>query len=691
MAAWQRALGLLLALGGWWPLIGQPTAGWAAETADPIAMSHTLIVLTVGSKAPLAVRTSFKKNPPTITIALPRQQVTSSLPERSTVAKGPIQTIAARYEIDPNAQKRFLESLQIVLSASYAYHVRSEPGRIVVEIHHPSSVDSAAVEVAVWGGTIIGGLGQRSPGERFRAMQEALARVTPTSWAFQLFQGRQAASPEGVETSPGARRPIELVPPREGQEAAPPGSPAPAASTERRVSSSPDVAKTSQGAWGTVVLAVAVIGMVGFWLLSGLTSGAFLRRLPSAGVNARLPSSAALIGQLVWRAFARQGYELIAETELTQPFIGALRIIVKDGVKAALLFVGNGSFFEKQTVQRFIHVMRNATASQGFLVASGSFTVPAQRLAKEHRVTLIGREQLTELLSIGAGSEYALKQLQAQEARLEEAKETLRQSTHELETLRRQRNEASWFLGEERAKSVKLEALAAEANQQLSRYAVEIQRWEEQATMLRRQWEESEWYLGESRSRVQHLETQLAALQELAKRVQTAERERDEANWYLGEERARGEAMEARLANLQRCLEETTQRESAVQAALDQLREELGALRTHGERRSRLRLQAPEVHVEVHDTRDEPVFAGSPRDVSEMGVGLESDEEFSAPPSARIRLHLPGHNPIESTAQLMWQRQADDSPQRRYRSGYRFVGLSSDARALIEEILHRPG
>jgi len=36
----------------------------------------------------------------------------------------------------------------------------------------------------------------------------------------------------------------------------------------------------------------------------------------------------------------------VAERELVRPPVGKLRVIAKGGTKAALLFIGNGPFFE---------------------------------------------------------------------------------------------------------------------------------------------------------------------------------------------------------------------------------------------------------------------------------------------------------------------------------------------------------
>ena len=159
----QHPLALCLVLVAGHVLVS-PGHGRAAETTDPITMRKTVIILKVGSHEPLETRTSFTERPPTITIAFPRWQVISALPERSAMATGLIQTIAARYEDSPTPRsRRFLRTLEIVLAAPYAHTVRSEPGRIIVEINHPASVSGTDVEVGLRGGTIIEGFAQPRP------------------------------------------------------------------------------------------------------------------------------------------------------------------------------------------------------------------------------------------------------------------------------------------------------------------------------------------------------------------------------------------------------------------------------------------------------------------------------------------------------------------------------------------------
>ncbi|HLD78749.1 MAG TPA: PilZ domain-containing protein, partial [archaeon] len=347
--------------------------------------------------------------------------------------------------------------------------------------------------------------------------------------------------------------------------------------------------------------------------------------------------------------------------------------------------VGSGRFFEKQTVERFIRAMRDARVEQGFLAASGSFTVPAQRMAKEHQITLIGRDQLVELLSMGAGSEYFTRQLEQSHARLEEAKETLRQYAAELDTLRRQRNEASWHLGEERATSAKLEAKLEELEQQVRRYDTDLQRWEQEAAALRKQWEESQWYLGEARERGRYLESQVSSLQEPATRVEAAERERDAAAGSLSEERAKSTSLAARLEELERELEASRQRSRGLEETFARLQEEMAVYRTLGERRHAGRIPVPDTTVELLNGGEEPAASASLRDLSATGLGLETDREVPEATLLRLRVRVPGREPLESKARLVWQHPEESAG--RYRSGCRFVWLPAATRAALQELL----
>jgi hypothetical protein len=662
-------------VGGVWLLAA--VRGFCAETVDPSATATTVMILKLDSTKPVDIRTWFQERPPTITIEFSRQRVIGSLPERSTIQEGIIRTILTQYYSGRGLQpSRFIRSLQIILSAPYAYRVRSEPGRIVVAIDHPTSVGSSTMEIGLKGGTILGSLGQRRVSERFRAMQDALEHAAPSRAALPI-----PSEPRGLFGPERSRTAIE--PETRGT---------PTAVSAHSTASSRPTQSTQQSSnpmwWGLALMVVAAAAGLWVWSHPEVFRTA-LRREPPPLASGRLPSGVALIDELIWQAFERQGYQLIKAVEGGQPS-GLLRIITKDGSKTALLFVWNGSFFEKRTVEQFASAMRDVGVDQGFLVASGSFTVPAQRVAKDRGITLLGREQLMELLSAGATSEYFTKQVEQLHARVEESKETLQQYANQLDTLRRQRNEASWYLGEERVKSGQLEAQLADAGQQLRQHESELTQWMEEAATLRKQWEESLWYLGESRARIRHLEANLSELQEAAKRLETAERERDEANWYLGETRQRLKEFEQQLASAQQQLAASCERERTLQSARDHLRRALGALQAYGERRRVARVRIPDAHVELldGDGDHQPIFAGSPRDLSESGMGLETDREM--PDEAlRVRLSLPGaREPIESKARVIWQQQAEVQPLR-YHSGCQLLGLPETIRARIAEVVEQ--
>ncbi len=641
-------------------LLAAPAAGRAAETTDPAPMSKTLLVLKLGSEQAVNVRTKFLEQPPTILLEFPEQRVIGALPEESAITKGIIRGISARYERRQDSTgARAIQALHIALAAPYAYQVRSEPGRIIIEILHPASVQSASMEVGLKGGAALLGRGSAPVSERFRAMQQALADRTPIPWTLEL-----------TDESPTA--PVSLT-----------ANTVPAPAAVRRPLSTTEAPARPPAAlffiiWLPVAVALAMAGGAGLWVV--LQRGVRV-------ATGRTPSGVVLIDQLVWRAFERQGYELVAERFLTQSPGGTFRLIMKDGMKSALLFAGNGPFFEKQTVKHFLRAMADSKAERGILVASGSFTVPAQRLAKESQVTLIEREQLIELLSAGARSEYFTKQLEQQHARLEESKETLRQYAEELDTFRRQRNEASWQLGEERARSAKLEIEIEVLQQGLRGHEAELKRWEQDASVLRKQWEESQWYLGESHSRVTYLEQQVTALQEVAGRIEEAERAREKADWYLGEERSARESVETQLAELQRSFGATHALQETLQASVAKLKLELAELQRHGERRASRRTGVSEAFIELWNGAEQPIFSGCPRDVSSGGIGLETETELPSDASIRIRLCRPDHEPVESKGALVWQNSAPGGG--RYHSGCRLVRPSSEARAILDDWLSK--
>ena len=345
--------------------------------------------------------------------------------------------------------------------------------------------------------------------------------------------------------------------------------------------------------------------------------------------------------------------------------------------------------FVKSLGERSKRTAKSGLIRRRFQAKKVPALIPAQRAAKEQQVTLIGREELMELISAGAASEYVATQLADSAARLEEARRAVSQYEGELEAMRQQRNEARWHLGEERARAAKLEEQLAAFERQLQEHKAEIQRWEAQTEELKSRWEQSQWYLGESRERAAHLEGQLGTLQGTVKDTEGSGRQLGELNGQLAEERAKRAGLEAQLLQLQRALDDSVNRELALQDAFDQIRRKLSALQTFGERRRATRGTPAEAFVEIRSTKkgmDEPLFAGVPKDVSRDGFRLEADQEL--PNSFRVLMRLPGlGRHIESRGRRMWQRPEGDPA--RFHGGYKLVGLSAETRDLIEQVVEK--
>ncbi len=642
----------------------------AAETVGSARMTQTSLVFELGTLQRLPIRTRFQSSPPTILIEIPLHRLSGIIPAQTALPHGVIREISARYESngsDEGSQR--IRTLEITLTATYRYRVRSEVGRITVEIFHPTSIESASMVLGLTNGTFTNAGEYVRLTDRFRAMQDALIQATPMPWSIQMdlhAPSTAGASPTG--SSDSAAHDSE-----------------PSGSVEVGTLVSPTAKAAAPSVVGVMisVIMVLLVGLTIRHILSGQVTARWSRR----PAGARRLAGMVLLDQLVWRAFERQGYQLLTEREAAEPLGGPLRVMIKDGTKTALLFVGNGPFFEKQTVERFVAAMRETSVAQGFLVAAGSFTVPAQRLAREHQVVLIGREQLTELLSAGAKSEYLSKELEQHQARLEELKETLRQYAAELDTLRRQRNDSSWFLGEERAKTAKLESELEALTKQVRNLEVELSRAQQELVAAGKRWDESQWFLGESRARVQYLEQQLESMGRVAQdaAAATAQAQQDTTS-SPAEEQTDREGVEQTIAQLQQRLQESVEREQELRNSLAHVTQEVSAFRRYGERRSHPRVQIPDATVEVYNGTDAPVVAGAARDVSRGGFGLETDQEIHLPPLVRVRLAVPGHDPIESKAQLIWQRGLGE-PSNRYYNGFYLVDIPASKRKLIQKLI----
>lgn len=595
-------------------------AGQAAETQSPPAMSKTQLIVKLATGETVPVRSRFEPNPPAILIEFPQGRVTGMLPERSAIQRGVVEEIQTLYGASKPGQGRWVQGLKVLLRGPYDYDVRAEQGRILIEISHPAAIGREELELGM-GGAVIAGAMPTTLSERFEAMQDALDRARPKS-----FVWRASAGPVSGEAPP-----MRLVLPSNTARAIAAVRKTPA----KRAPAKPDPVAALMWLLGVVVAA----GFAGTcWLWARRMRRVELARQPAPTV----PSGTRIIDQLAWRAFERQGYQLLHMVELGEP-LGLMRVTVKDGAKTAILCIGNGTFFEKATVEQFLRSMRKAQAEQGILIAPGSFTVPAQRCAKEHQVALIGREQLTQLLSDGAVSEYYVKQVQHLHQQLEDTQEALKASDQQLDAMRRQRNEASWLLGEERARSSKLDAQVHELTGQLNDAKAAAAQLQQAAESSRKQWEESQWYLGEARASAEHLDQQLRALHG-------------------------------------QCL---------------QLQEQVRALSQQkipsdiGERRRAPRRFHPEITVEILQPDGSRIFEGIPQNISRTGLGFETDLLPSGSEDrVNVRLYLPETAaPVEAAARLVWQHRPEHVNGMRHQTGCEFLDIPVEGRSIFEAML----
>jgi len=660
--------GALFAAGG---------SAWAAQAVSDAVTKTTQLVLTLDRPDAVAVQTRVETDPPALILEFPDERITGSLPERSRVHHGLITGIHTRYHDPTSAEPQFsraIQSVRIELTDLYPHRVNAESGRIVVEFDHPATVMGDSLEITLRDGMILSGLARESISERFRAMETALADASPVAWTWRATFPRRPEAPEpsGAAVAPQTGSPMAAVPQPMVQSRAAPAGPARGAQP--------------WSAWFWMAAGCAfIIGAVWTafrWRARPLFRSLGIRTPPPTAAS--LDSWRLLIDQLVRRSFERQGHQVIRTVELAQPK-GLMHLCAKDGTKSALLCLANGAFFERNTVEQFLQAMHDAGIEQGFLVASGAFTIPAQRRAKEANITLISREELVELLSAGATSEYFTKQLEEVHGKLTGAKETLEHYAHELETLRRQRNEASWYLGEERARSATLETQAARLTQEARHQDVEAQRWQQELREVQKRWDESQWFLGEARTRLRFLEEQLGQFQSLAHDVEALQQARDEAHRTLGAVRAERDALSAQLKALREEFEAVSTRERALREQADELTEELDVLRQYGERRQADRAHVNEARLEVLDDQQAVLFSGTPRDLSASGFGVETERSLPVREAVRVRLLLPGRQPIATTAKLVWQQPQGTNTH--FRHGGLFVGLAESDRAVITQIV----
>jgi PilZ domain-containing protein len=234
----------------------------------------------------------------------------------------------------------------------------------------------------------------------------------------------------------------------------------------------------------------------------------------------------------------------------------------------------------------------------------------------------------------------------------------------------------------------------------LSRQAEE---WRQTAERTRSQWEQSEWYLGEAKASIERLEAELQALREAhgqleaghreaTARVQEVELERDATRETT---LRRTEHLEAQLAQAQEQAEET-RREAEnwqLQFAVERdqrtaLEAELGALRTHGERRRVLRTFRPDVTAQIQSPTGEILFEGLPRNISSRGFRFASDHTCAPGFDALwVTFHQPGMaRPIEALGRVVWHGPETEGNM----WGCELVDMSPGCRKIFDQILATP-
>lgn len=668
-------------------LVGLSSA-WAAESSSPMTeRATTQLVVRLATDDTITVQSRFEAQPPTLHVKFPEGRVTGSLPERSVIHRGAIEEIRTAYgQTVAPTQSRWVEVLSIRLRAPYPYTVRPEAGRVVITIEHPANISSDAIELGLPGGTIISGVFLPALSERFRAMQEALLRAGPPTHIVGGGEGPLPSVPStsrsaqrSLQPQPAARQPIDTAPwaiqtsLQQNAPATPPAQPIPTTPAPRPTSQPTPPQTRSQWwwtSWWWMLSALAGIGGFSALWWVGRREGWWERRRLLKAQSSPLSSATRMLEALVWRAFERQGYQLIQTLETVEA-IGTLRIIAKDGAKAALMCVGDGAFFEKTLVEQFARAMRGRQLSHGYLVAPGSFTVPAQRYAKANGVVLMSREHLIELLSTGANSEHTAAQLQKIQAQLEETKETIAQYAQQLDVIRRQRNEASWFLAEARATASKLEQEVTKLSQEARHWQAEAEQAQQLAQERHKQWEESQWYLGEAKAAQQHQVQQLTLQHEACAYLETKTKD-----------------LHAQVEELRRQAHDAQQACEHEQGVRQRLEGERLALRRHGERRRSWRLSRSDIRAEVRDANGGVLFEGAPRDLSRTGIGLDSTQLNDHIPTVHVRLRLPElDQPIEATGRIVWQQQALSAGTSRI--GCEFAPLAADADEVFGQALER--
>lgn len=636
-------------------------AGWggsaaqAAEASGSADNVRTRVVIRLRSHEAVEVRSRWEASPPTIVLEFPEGRVNAALPERVAIRRGVIEAMEAVSDGRTGRQAPTIRTLSIRLRGRYDYAVRQEPGQILVEIAHPSTVAQGAFEITLANGVIVTEplAGQRN--ERFAAMQRALMDMAhPSGASFQpsaaLASGQPAPSVLGATGRSAA-----------GATTARSSAPGRSAPRSRASAPSPRQAPSIPSGWWVAILALAAGGV---WSLSRRSR----IRLSRSGSADRQASGSWVIDELIARTFSHRGFQPLQVIEQPAP-MGPVRLMMKDGKSSAVQYIGEGAFFEKRSVERFVQRLRALGVEQGCLVAPGSFTVPAQRFAGEHGVTLIGRDQLLALLRDATTREPDTQRLADAERQLNDLQHAFEQNRQEMEELRQQRNESSWYLGEERATTASREARLGEVNAQLAQWQAQAEQAQQAAEQMRRQWEESQWYLGEARAYAQHLEAQLGPVRDTCSRLEEAHRDTC----------ATLQELQAHRTDLQEQLAQA-QREAAL------TRRELEALRQFGERRQAPRVTLPEVRVRLTTDDDAELFCGSAENFSLGGFGIAQAPRADWPERIHCHLALPQEErPLTLTGRVIWQAPEPDGST--MRAGGAFERLPDDARERLQQLL----
>ena len=134
---------------------------------------------------------------------------------------------------------------------------------------------------------------------------------------------------------------------------------------------------------------------------------------------------------------------------------------------------------------------------------------------------------------------------------IEKLNEVVKQGGTHIVTIQKELNDTQWYLGEEKAKSQRLQ-------EDVRDKIYYIQGLEEELQNLRRRHEESEWYLGEEKERRAQLEVALRSAEQRCKDMEfqlnemralndVLQKQLNDAQWYLGEERGWREKLEQQM------------------------------------------------------------------------------------------------------------------------------------------------